>query len=142
MYHDHITLISCDGARVRVPTLLTKQSNLIQTILEADTDTTEITLHSIRQTTLEHVVYYMTHNTLPDLFYTRTWNRTMTYDLLEASDYMIIPSLLGTMCKYIIDMMKDKTPDEIRAAMDIQDDLNTEQRSNLVQDTSWTVPYL
>lgn len=138
----YITLVSCDNVHICIPKSIAVQSKLVSTVLETDTDATEVNIHSVYGTTLEQIVHYMTYNTLPDLFYTNPWNRDMTYNLLSASDYMIIPPLLEAVCTYIVDVMKDKSPEEIRSIMDIHDDLSVEQRSKLIQDTSWVLPYI
>ncbi|XP_010692512.2 SKP1-like protein 1B [Beta vulgaris subsp. vulgaris] len=59
------------------------------------------------------------------------------FDTILAANYLSIKSLLDLTCKCVADMMKGKTPEEIREKFHIVNDLTPEEEAKIKAGISW-----
>jgi hypothetical protein len=59
------------------------------------------------------------------------------YDLINAADYLRIDGLLDAACKKLADMMKGKTPEEIRNTFNIPDGYTEEEEKKVRRNYAW-----
>jgi len=64
------------------------------------------------------------------------------FDLIMAANYLDIKSLLDLTCMTVADMIKDKTPEEIRKILNIEDDLTAEEKEELRRENQWAFEWL
>ncbi|CAA2989556.1 SKP1 1B [Olea europaea subsp. europaea] len=59
------------------------------------------------------------------------------YDLILAANYLNIKSLLDLTCQTVADMIKGKTPEEIRKTFDIKNDFTPEEEEEVRRENQW-----
>ncbi len=63
--------------------------------------------------------------------------KKMIFELILAANYLDIPHLLCLGCKTVANLIKGKTPDEIREIFEIEDDLTTEEKDQIRKENEW-----
>jgi S-phase kinase-associated protein 1 len=56
---------------------------------------------------------------------------------LQAANYLDIKALLDLTCQTVADMMKGKTPDQIRATFNIKNDYTPEEEEEVRRENQW-----
>ncbi|XP_022898762.1 SKP1-like protein 1A isoform X2 [Olea europaea var. sylvestris] len=59
------------------------------------------------------------------------------FDLILAANYLNIKSLLDLTCQTVADMIKGKTPEEIRKTFNIKDDFTPEEEEEIRRENAW-----
>eukprot|EP00696_Hemimastix_kukwesjijk_P015179 gnl/Hemi2/3306_TR1156_c0_g1_i1.p2 gnl/Hemi2/3306_TR1156_c0_g1~~gnl/Hemi2/3306_TR1156_c0_g1_i1.p2 ORF type:complete len:153 (-),score=83.60 gnl/Hemi2/3306_TR1156_c0_g1_i1:291-749(-) len=59
------------------------------------------------------------------------------FDLILAANYMDIKPLLDLTCKTVADMIKGKTPEEIRLHFNIPNDFTPEEEEEIRRENAW-----
>ena len=59
------------------------------------------------------------------------------YDLIMAANYLNISGLLDMMCQTVADMIKGKTPEEIRRKFNIKNDFTPEEEEEVRMENTW-----
>ncbi|KAG7967883.1 hypothetical protein I3843_08G122900 [Carya illinoinensis] len=59
------------------------------------------------------------------------------FDLILAANYLNIKSLLDLTCQTVADMIKGKTPEEIRRTFNIRDDFTPEEEEEVRRENQW-----
>lgn len=59
------------------------------------------------------------------------------FELILAANYLDIKSLLNVTCKTVANMIKSKTPDEVRKAFNIKNEITTEERLLMEKEKEW-----
>ncbi|KAH7366535.1 hypothetical protein KP509_18G083400 [Ceratopteris richardii] len=59
------------------------------------------------------------------------------FDLILAANYLNIQSLLDLTCQTVADMIKNKTPEEIRRIFNIQNDFTPEEEDEVRRENQW-----
>lgn len=57
--------------------------------------------------------------------------------LLQASNYLNIKDLLDLTCQTVADMIKNKTPEEIRRTFNIKNDFTPEEEEEVRRENQW-----
>ena len=62
-----------------------------------------------------------------------------SYDLsyFQAANYLNIKSLLDLTCQTVADMIKGKTPEEIRKTFNIKNDFTPEEEEEVRRENAW-----
>ena len=63
--------------------------------------------------------------------------QSMLFDLILAANYLDIRSLLDLTCKTVANMIKGKTPSEIRATFGIEKEFTDEEREQVRKENEW-----
>ncbi|XP_053691026.1 S-phase kinase-associated protein 1-like [Sabethes cyaneus] len=58
-------------------------------------------------------------------------------DLMMAANYLDIQALLDTCCKTVANMIKGKTPEEIRQNLNIKNDFSPEEEERIRRENEW-----
>ena len=141
----NLKLQSSDGEVFTVETQIAKQSNTIKTMLEelgmSDDDEEAIPLPNVNATILKKVLAWCTHHRddapppeddenrekvtddIPtwDMEFLKVDQGTL-FELILAANYLDIKGLLDVTCKTVANMIKSKTPEEIRKTFNIKND--------------------
>ncbi|KAM7257726.1 hypothetical protein ACFE04_013467 [Oxalis oulophora] len=72
-----------------------------------------------------------------DLSYELKDDQSTLFDLILAANYMNIKGLLDMTCKTVADMIKDKTPEEIRRTFHIKSDFTPEEEEQNRREYQW-----
>ena len=59
------------------------------------------------------------------------------FELILAANYLDIKGLLDVACQSVANMIKGKSPDEIRRAFNIKDDFTAEEREQIRKENAW-----
>lgn len=59
------------------------------------------------------------------------------YWILQAANYLNIKNLLDLTCQTVADMIKGKTPEEIRATFNIKNDFTPEEEEEVRRENQW-----
>jgi len=64
-------------------------------------------------------------------------DQSTIFELILAANYLDIQDLLDLMCKTVANMIKGKTPDEIRATFNIKNDFTPAEIEDVRAENSW-----
>ena len=143
-----IILISSDEQRIKVDSKIIEKSYFLKNKIGNSNKKIEINLPEINSKTLQKIVNYLIHykdkepqqipkplstNNLNnvtdewDINFIKNMDMNSIYDLINASNYLEIPSLLDLSCAYVITLIKGKSIEEMRKLFNIECDLSEEQ---------------
>ncbi|XP_010432410.1 PREDICTED: SKP1-like protein 11 [Camelina sativa] len=144
-----IMLKSSDGQSFEVEEDVAIQSQTIAHMVEDDCASTEIPLANVTSKTLALVIEYCKKhhvdaaNPIPEEEL-KTWDKqfmetdqSTIFDLILAANYLNIVSLLDLTCQTVADMIKGKTPDQIRAHFNIKNDYTPEEEEEVRRENQW-----
>ncbi|KAG2365741.1 Skp1 family, dimerization domain-containing protein [Suillus spraguei] len=66
-----------------------------------------------------------------------TVDQEMLFEIILAANYLDIKSLLDVGCKTVANMIKGKTPDEIRRLFNIVNDFTPEEEAQIKKENEW-----
>ena len=143
-----ITLISSDNQKIQIDSKIVEKSDFLKDKIENSNKNIEFNLPEINYNTLQKIVQYLIHykekepqqipkplssNNLNnvidewDINFIKNMDMNSIYDLINASNYLEIPSLLDLSCAYVITLIKGKSIEEMRKIFNIECDLSDEQ---------------
>ncbi|EEF52764.1 SKP1-like protein 1B [Ricinus communis] len=148
-----ITLKSSDGETFEVEELVALESQTIKHMIEDDCADSGIPLPNVTSKILSKVIEYCKkHVETPksedrpssaddDL---KAWDaefvkvdQATLFDLILAANYLNIKSLLDLTCQTVADMIKGKTPEEIRKTFNIKNDFTPEEEEEVRRENQW-----
>jgi len=156
-----ITLRSSDGVEMTVEKEVAERSMLIKNLLEdmADGATTveAIPIANVNEAVLKKVIEWCTHHrndppaTADDDSDSRKkttdieeWDQKfmqvdqeMLFEIILAANYLDIKALLDVGCKTVANMIKGKSPEEIRKTFNIQNDFTPEEEDQIRRENEW-----
>lgn len=65
------------------------------------------------------------------------WYCVIYWFLLQAANYLNIKNLLDLTCQTVADMIKGKTPEEIRKTFNIKNDFTPEEEEEVRRENQW-----
>ncbi|KAH8743536.1 negative regulator sulfur controller-3 [Diaporthe sp. PMI_573] len=156
-----LTLKCNDGGIVRVDLPVAKRSILLNNLIDdlgVEAATTQpVPLPNMTKPVLEKVIEWCKHHCddpLPtqdlktefrdmnaaidewDQKYMEI-DQEMLFEILLAANYMDIKALLDLGCKTVANMIKGKTPEEIRRTFNITNDFASEEEDQIRRDNKW-----
>ncbi|CAA2960031.1 SKP1-like protein 1A isoform X2 [Olea europaea var. sylvestris] len=155
-----IVLKSSDGEIFEVEEVVALESETIKHMIEADCADTSIPLPNVTSKILAKVIEYckrhveavaakpaegvlvaadkMTDEELKafDADFVKVDQGTL-FDLILAANYLNIKSLLDLTCQTVADMIKGKTPEEIRKTFNIKNDFTPEEEEEVRRENAW-----
>ncbi|KAJ1972188.1 hypothetical protein H4R33_007119 [Dimargaris cristalligena] len=156
-----VTLKSGDEKLFQVPRNVASKSALISSMLEtAPNETEPIPVKNVQSPVLEKIIEYCTKHANDDpeddedsddemdgpLRSTDIdpWDlkfidvgMEMLYEIIMAANYLDIKPLLNLGCKTVANMIKGKTPDEIRSRFNIPNDFTPEEEEQIKKENEW-----
>ena len=144
-----ITLVSSDNQKIDIDSESAQKSNLLKGLIsDFNVRQEPVQLPDIKFDILKKVVEYLTYyksknprdipKPMPsanlseviddwDVKFINSIELESVFDLINAANYMDIPSLLDLSCAKIASLMKGKTSQEIRTMFNIECDLTDEE---------------
>ncbi|XP_062163432.1 SKP1-like protein 1A [Alnus glutinosa] len=152
-----ITLKSSDGETFEVEEAVALESQTIKHMIEDDCADNGIPLPNVTSKILSKVIEYCKkHVEAPkpaaaaedrsaspeddlkawDVEFVKVDQATL-FDLILAANYLNIKSLLDLTCQTVADMIKGKTPEEIRKTFNIKNDFTPEEEEEVRRENQW-----
>lgn len=156
-----ITLKTNDGAEMTVPLDVAKRSILLTNLIDdlgMDVATTSaVPLPNVTESVLQKIIEWCEHHrndplpTADDDNESRKktteideWDQKymqvdqeMLFEIILAANYMDIKALLDVGCKTVANMIKGKSPDEIRKTFNITNDFTPEEEEQIRRENEW-----
>lgn len=147
-----ISLQACDNNEiVKISSEVAKMSETIQNMLDDIGEGCEehvIPLHNINSVMLSKIVEYCDHHVndieKEDNKTICDWDMTFCempqeqlFALILAANYLSIKSLLDVTCKTVANLIKGKTPEEIRKTFNIKNDFNPSEEDQIQKENPW-----
>ncbi|XP_030464129.1 SKP1-like protein 1B [Syzygium oleosum] len=146
-----ITLRSSDGESFEVDEAVAVESQTIKHMIEDDCADSGIPLPNVTSRILAKVIEYCKKHvesaksedrtTEDDL---KAWDaefvkvdQATLFDLILAANYLNIKGLLDLTCQTVADMIKGKTPEEIRKTFNIKNDFTPEEEEDVRRENQW-----
>ena len=159
-----IKLQSCDGQSFPVDVEIAKKSITIKTMLEdlgieeegTEGTDNQVPLPNMNAPILKKVIEWATQhkddlpppkedgNTQRRTVDIPEWDQDFLkvdqgtlFELILAANYLDIKGLLDVTCKTVANMIKGKTPEEIRKTFNIKNDFNPEEEEQVRRENQW-----
>ncbi|KAJ6123560.1 SKP1 component dimerization [Penicillium samsonianum] len=142
-----ITLTSSDGVDISVERTTAERSVLIKNMLEDLGDSGEaIPIPNVNEAVLKKVIECASDD---DDNRRKTtdideWDQKfmqvdqeMLFEIILAANYLDIKALLDVGCKTVANMIKGKSPEEIRKTFNIQNDFTPEEEDQIRRENEW-----
>lgn len=141
-----ITVRSSDGETFEVEEAAAVESQTIKNMIEDDCADGAIPLPNVTSQILSKVIEYCKKHVAAatsndDL---KAWDADFVkvdqdtlFDLILAANYLNIRSLLDLTCQTVADMIKGKTPEEIRKTFNIKNDFTPEEEEEIKRENQW-----
>jgi len=144
-----IRLMSSDFFVVNVPEVVAYTSQTIKNLTE-DTGSQEIVpLPNVSSRVLSKVIEYSTYHVdavemSKSATETSAWDaeyvsmeQATLFDVIVAADYLDIKGLLDLTCQAVANMLRCKTPDEVREALNMKNDFAPDEEEQLRCENEW-----
>uniref|UniRef100_A0A2P2PJR1 SKP1-like protein n=1 Tax=Rhizophora mucronata TaxID=61149 RepID=A0A2P2PJR1_RHIMU len=148
-----IVLKSSDGETFEVAEGVALQSQTIKHMIEDGCADNAIPLPNVTGAIISKVIEYCkkhaeaASDTDKDLNFSdalKTWDAEFAkvdqgtlFDLILAANYLNIKGLLDLTCQTVADMIKGKTPEEIRRTFNIKNDFTPEEEEEVRRENQW-----
>ncbi|KAK1302268.1 SKP1-like protein 1A [Acorus calamus] len=149
-----VTLRSSDGEEFEVPKEVALMSVTIRNIIEDAWDGINIPLYNVESGVLAKVIEYCKRHSLAT---TTNNNEAMTEEELEAWDkdfvmnmdnhelfevimatnYMVVQGLMDLTCRWVADMVKDLSIEEVRVFFGVENDFTEEEEAEIRRQNEW-----
>ncbi|MCL7025269.1 hypothetical protein MKW94_004667 [Papaver nudicaule] len=146
-----ITLKSSDGESFEVDEAVALESQTIKHMIEDDCADNGIPLPNFTSKILAKVIEFCKkhiespkgddRSTDDEL---KSWDaefvkvdQATLFDLILAANYLNIKSLLDLTCQTVADMIKGKSPEEIRKTFNIKNDFTPEEEEEVRRENQW-----
>ena len=70
--------------------------------------------------------------------FVKNLDQTSLFETILAANYLDYQELLDLTCKTVAEMIKGKTPDEIRKTFNIKNDFSPEEEKAIKEENNWT----
>ncbi|KDD74923.1 Skp1 family protein, partial [Helicosporidium sp. ATCC 50920] len=149
-----VTLLSSDGQSFEVSVPVANWSVTIQNTIEETGTDDPIPLPNVSSKILAKVIEYCKYHdkvgrnasgqpTVPDEE-VREWDHEFTnvdqsdlFEIILAANYLNIKQLLDLTCLTVANMIKGKSPEEIRKHFHIENDFTPEEEENVRRENQW-----
>lgn len=146
-----ITLRSSDGESFDVEQSVAVESQTIKHMIEDGCADNAIPLPNVNSKILAKVIEYCKMHVESAKAEDRvndeelkTWDidfvkvdQATLFDLILSANYLNIKSLLDLTCQTVADMIKGKTPEEIRKTFSIRNDFTPEEEEEVRRENQW-----
>jgi S-phase kinase-associated protein 1 len=153
-----LTLQTSDNQSMTVDREVAERSILIKNLLEDLGDSTEaIPIPNVNEAVMKKVIEWCEHHrkdppaSQDDDSDNRKkstdieeWDQKfmqvdqeMLFEIILAANYLDIKALLDVGCKTVANMIKGKSPDEIRKTFNIQNDFTPEEEDQIRRENEW-----
>uniref|UniRef100_A0A7N0VA34 SKP1-like protein n=1 Tax=Kalanchoe fedtschenkoi TaxID=63787 RepID=A0A7N0VA34_KALFE len=145
-----LTLLSSDGESFIIDEIVALESQTIKHMVEDECADNGIPLPNVNSKILAKVIEYCKKHVEAakadagsddelkafDADFVKVDQATL-FDLILAANYLNIKGLLDLTCQTVADMIKGKTPEEIRKTFNIKNDFTPEEEEEVRRENQW-----
>lgn len=150
-----VKLMSSDAQMFEVDIEVAKQSEAVKQMLEEIGEDQDVPLPNVNSKILAKVIEYCDYHVkaqrkdeggkaVKSEDEIKTWDNEFTkvdqstlFELILAANYLNIKSLLDLTCLTVANMIKGKTPEEIRKTFNIENDFTPEEEEEVRRENQW-----
>ncbi|KAL9231849.1 hypothetical protein vseg_007018 [Gypsophila vaccaria] len=141
-----VVLKSSDGEEFEVEEVIGEESQTIKHMIEDGCADNVIPLPNVTGKILSKVIEFCRKQVeaVGSSHVLKCWNSEFVkvdqdtlFDLILAANYLDIKKLLDLTCQTVTDMMKGKTPEEIRKIFHIKNDYTPEEEEEVRRENQW-----
>jgi len=156
-----VILCSADGAQITIDRAVADRSillkNMIEDLGEDNVQNTPVPLPNVNEAVLRKVIEWCEHHRNDPVQTNEEENdarkktsdidewdqkfmqvdQEMLFEIILAANYMDIKNLLDVGCKTVANMIKGKSPDEIRKTFNITNDFTPEEEEQIRRENEW-----
>ena len=133
MDEDKVTLISQDKILFELEFKFAKNSETIKNLVEDSGAEVSIPLNEVNGFILKYIVNHLKGEEFPEV------NTQTLFDIILAANYLDIKDLLEITCQKVADMIRGKTPSEIRKIFGVENDFTPEEEEEIKKQNEWNV---
>ena len=150
MSEDQVILQSQDGQDFQVEVGVAKMSETVKNLIQDAGVDASVPLPGVTGKILEKIVDYMKYHTEhPTIenkedYAVTTWDldfckvdQPTLFEMILAANYLDIKGLLDLTCKTVANMIKGKTPEEIRITFGIKSDFSENEQEQVRKENEW-----
>jgi S-phase kinase-associated protein 1 len=155
---DTIKLMTSDGMIVEMSKEIACKCGTITNMLDDITDGSmeHVPLPNVSETILNMIIKYSTYHNengtehvsedirdvkIKDI---DAWDaefckvdQSVLFELILAANYLELKPLLDLTCRTVADMIRGKTPEQIRQTFNIKNDFTPEEEAQVIKDNEW-----
>lgn len=122
---------------IAAPESLAKYSTVISELRE---EHDIIHLHSVKHDTMNQIVSWCNSYEITNTFDKDFVTTNELFDIINAAHTLDIQPLLDDACKVVAELIRDKTPEQIRQAFNIVNDFTPEEEQKIRNENEW-IPF-
>ncbi|GAA0148450.1 ubiquitin-protein ligase [Lithospermum erythrorhizon] len=139
-----VTLESSDKENFQVSEAAALECETIKHIIEDGCADASIPIPNVSSKILAKVIEYCNRHVEPGDDDLKTFHQEFLnvdqatlFDLILAANYLNIKSLLDLTCQTVADMIKEKSPEEVRKIFNITNDFTPEEEEEVRKENAW-----
>ncbi|XP_047051287.1 SKP1-like protein 1 [Lolium rigidum] len=146
-----ITLISSDGEKFEIAQEAAAMSQTVNHMIEDNcVDDKGVKLPNVTSGILSKVIEYCNKHVAAsgdiaseqdpktfDVAFIIELDQATLYDIILAANFLEIKGLLDLSCQRVADMIKGKSPEEIRQTFNIKNDFTPEEEAEIRRENQW-----
>ncbi|KAK8622258.1 hypothetical protein V6N13_117181 [Hibiscus sabdariffa] len=141
----NVILQSSDGETFVVEERVIHRSEMIKNMIEDDCVNEVIPVPNVTGKILSKILEYCKKHVESDAVdKLEEWDadfvdvdQVTLYDLIMAANFLNIKDLLDLTCQKVADMIKGKSPEEIRTTFNIKNDFTPEEYEEITKENAW-----
>ena len=136
-----VTLVSNDGKNFDVSSSWVTKLNTVKNLMEDIGADAPIPVQEVNSKTLQNVLTCLNHEVEGkreemDAFVAKL-NQSDLFEMILAANYLDYAVLLDAACMTVSNMIKGKTPQQIRETFGIKNDFTAEEEKTVAEENSW-----
>nr|GMD96195.1 SKP1-like protein 1B [Ipomoea batatas] len=140
-----VKVMSSDGQMFELSQKVALQWQTLKRMIEVDCADQCIPIPQVTGKILEKVIEYCKkHVEVSSFKELRTFDlefikvdQATLFDLIQAANYLDVTDLLHLTCQTFADSIKDKTPEEVRQILNIENDFTPEEEEEIRKEYQW-----
>ena len=138
-----VTLMSNDGNSFEVSTSWATKLNTVKNVMDDVGIDQPIPVREVTGKTLEKVVSFLRYEDEMGEKkekvneFLASMSQSDLFETILAANYLDYPTLLDATCTRVSDMIRGKTPAEIRATFNIKNDFTPDEEQQVIQENEW-----
>ncbi|ELP93524.1 suppressor of kinetochore protein, putative [Entamoeba invadens IP1] len=152
-----VTLVSCDNENFQVDLAVAKEIGAVKNLLEDFENERTIPLTQVNKETLKKVIDFISHHHQYQFLgdnedkkgQLTSWDNSFfemdqqkLFELIIAANVLDVQELLDLGCKYIAEMIKGKSVEELRKTFGIVNDFTKEEEEEIKQKNKWLEEFI